>query len=76
MESGPLARSGRLAGCVRAISDTPEQRLAGLAEAAKPDGRADLLGLARGFVRAPRDTARAVANAMRALRSLQRLVLA
>ncbi len=76
MESGPLARSGRLAGCVRAISDTPEQRLAGLAEAAKPDGRADLPGLARGFVRAPRDTARAVANAMRALRSLQKLVLA
>ena len=76
MESGPLARSGRLAGCVRAISDTPEQRLAGLAEAAKPDGRADLPGLVRGFVRAPRDTARAGANAMRALRSLQRLVLA
>ena len=76
LESGPLARSGRLAGCVRAISDTPEQRLAGLAEAAKPDGRVDLLGLARGFVRAPRDTARAVGNAMRALRRLQRLVLA
>jgi hypothetical protein len=75
MESGPLARSGRLAGCIRAISDTPEQRLAGLAEAAKPDGRPDLPGLARGFVRAPRDTALAVANAMRALRSLQRLVL-
>jgi len=76
MESGRLARSGRLAGCVRAISDTPEQRLAGLAEAAKPDGRADLAGLARGFLRAPGDTARAVANAMRALRSLQRLVVA
>jgi adenosylhomocysteine nucleosidase len=76
MESGPLARSGRLAGCVRAISDTPERGLAGLAEAAKLDGRADLRGLARGFLRAPGDTARAVANATRALRSLQRVVLA
>jgi nucleoside phosphorylase len=76
MESGRLARSGRLAGCLRAISDTPDQRLAGLADAAKPDGRPDLGGLARGFVRAPRDTARAVANALRALRSLQRLGLA
>ena len=76
MESGHLARSGRLAGCIRAISDTPEQRLAGLADAAKPDGHPDLAGLARGFVRAPRDTARAVANALRALRSLHRLVLA
>jgi adenosylhomocysteine nucleosidase len=76
MESGPLARSGRLAGCVRAISDTPAQGLGGVAEAAKPSGDADLVGLLRGFVRQPAATARAVANSLRALRSLRRAVLA
>jgi nucleoside phosphorylase len=76
MESAALARSGRLAGCIRAISDTPGRRLAGLAEAAKPSGEADLRGLARGFARAPRDTARAAFGAARALRSLGRIALA
>jgi adenosylhomocysteine nucleosidase len=76
MESGPLARSGRLAGCIRAISDTPSQGLGGVADGAKPSGEADLLGLARGFVREPATTARAVANSLRALRRLQRAVLA
>ena len=71
MESGTLARSGRLAGCVRAISDTPTSKLAGLAEAVKPSGDPDLLGFVRGFVRAPLDTARALANARRALKSLE-----
>jgi len=76
MESGPLARSGRLAGCIRAISDTPSQGLGGVADGAKPSGEADLLGLARGFLREPATTARAVANSLRALRRLQRAVLA
>jgi hypothetical protein len=71
MESGTLARSGRLAGCVRAISDTPTSKLAGLAEAVKPSGDPDVLGFVRGFVRAPLDTARALANARRALKSLE-----
>jgi nucleoside phosphorylase len=71
MESATLARSGRLAGCVRAISDTPTSKLAGLAEAVKPSGDPDVLGFVRGFVRAPLDTARALANARRALKSLE-----
>jgi hypothetical protein len=70
MESGALARTGRLAGCVRAIGDTPRQRLGGIARAAKPSGRPDYRGLVRGFVRAPRETARAARNARRALKSL------
>jgi nucleoside phosphorylase len=70
MESGTLARSGRLAGCVRAISDTPTSKLAGLAEAVKLNGEPDALGFVRGFVRAPLETARALANARRALKSL------
>ena len=71
MESGPLARAGRLAGCIRAISDTPDRELAGLAEGLRLDGDIDYVGLARGFLRAPRDTARAARDARRALKSLE-----
>jgi adenosylhomocysteine nucleosidase len=71
MESGPLARSGRLVGCVRAISDTPTRRLGGVAEGAKPNGEVDYLGFLRGFARAPLVTARAALGARRALRSLE-----
>jgi adenosylhomocysteine nucleosidase len=71
MESGPLARTGRLAGCIRAISDAPGRELAGLAEGVSPDGNVDYLGLARGFLRAPRETARAARDARRALKSLE-----
>ena len=73
MESGPLARSGRLAGCIRAISDTPTRRLGGLAQAAKPTGETDVRGLVRAFVRAPRETARAALDARRALEALRRV---
>jgi hypothetical protein len=70
MESGPLARSGRLVGCLRAVSDTPTRRLGGVAEGAKPNGEVDYLGFLRGFVREPLVTARAALGARRALKSL------
>jgi adenosylhomocysteine nucleosidase len=70
MESGTLARSGRLVGCIRAISDTPTRKLGGLAQGAKPSGETDYLGLLRGFLRAPLVTARAAAGARRALKAL------
>ncbi|HEX9381127.1 MAG TPA: hypothetical protein VF891_06485 [Gaiellaceae bacterium] len=73
MESGPLARSGRLVGCLRAVSDTPTRRLGGVAEGAKPDGRVDYLGFLRGFLREPIVTARAALGARRALKSLEAL---
>jgi nucleoside phosphorylase len=73
MESGPLARSGRLVGCLRAISDTPTRRLGGVAEGAKPNGEIDYVGFVRGFVRAPLVTARAALGARRALKSLEAL---
>src|SRR5262249_56010066 len=60
MESGPLARSGRLAGCLRAVSDTPERRLGGVAQGATPEGGIDAVGFLRGFVREPVVTLRAV----------------
>ena len=76
MESGPLARSGRLAGCIRAISDTPDRELAGLAEGIRLNGDIDYLGLLRGFLRAPRDTARAARDARVALKRLAEASLA
>jgi nucleoside phosphorylase len=71
MESATLARSGRLAGCIRAISDTPTSRLAGLAHAVTIGGRVDYVGLIRGFLREPLETARAARNARRALKALK-----
>src|SRR4051812_7445527 len=65
LESGPLARSGRLTGVLRAVSDTPERRLGGLAQAAKPDGATDWPALVRAFAREPRASARAPRDARR-----------
>ena len=73
MESGPLARSGRLVGCLRAISDTPSRRLGGVADGAKPNGDVDYLGFLRGFLREPLVTVRAAVGARRALKSLEAL---
>src|SRR4029450_12793906 len=41
MESGPLARSGRLVGCLRAVSDTPSRRLGGGGRGGTPAGRVE-----------------------------------
>ena len=73
MESGALARSGRLVGCLRAISDTPTHRLCGVAQGATPDGGVDVVGFLRGFVREPAVTVRAARGARRALRSLEKV---
>jgi len=73
MESGRLARSGRLVGCLRAISDTPTRRLGGVAESAKANGEVDYIGFLRGFVREPLVTMRAARGARRALKSLEAL---
>ena len=71
MESATLARTGRLVGCIRAVSDTPTSRLAGLAQAVRLDGRPDYLGFVRGFLREPRETARAARNSLWALKALE-----
>jgi hypothetical protein len=71
MESGPLARTGRLAGCIRAVSDTPTRRLGGVAQGARPGGEVDVTGFLRGFAREPLVTARAALGARRALKALE-----
>jgi adenosylhomocysteine nucleosidase len=71
MESGPLARSGRLVGCLRAVSDTPSRPLGPLAKTLGPDGRLELKGIASALCR-PRETARALLGVRRALSELAR----
>jgi adenosylhomocysteine nucleosidase len=70
-ESATLAASGRLAGVVRAISDTPEQRVGRLARAARPHGGTDWGVVARAFLAEPRTSLRAALSARRALASLR-----
>jgi len=70
MESGIYARAGRLAGCVRALSDTPRRQLGPLVHAFKEDGSVAPVGLARAFATAPRESLRAVRDVRTALRAL------
>jgi hypothetical protein len=67
LESGPLARTGRLQGVLRAVSDTPQRTLHGICAAVTPAGAYDWPGLVRAFAREPRGFARAAADAKRAL---------
>jgi nucleoside phosphorylase len=67
LESGPLARTGRLRGVLRAVSDSPERPLNGIAAGVGPDGRYDWPALARAFVRDPRAFSRAASDARGAL---------
>ena len=72
MESGKLAASGRLAGIVRAVSDSPGRPLGGLATAVRADGSTDWKVVARSVVVEPVKTGRALIGAQRARASLQR----
>jgi hypothetical protein len=70
LESGVLARSGRLRGVLRAVSDTPERRLHGICDAVKPEGPYDWPGIVRGLARSPLGFVRAGLDGKRALDSL------
>jgi nucleoside phosphorylase len=72
MESGKLAATGRLAGTVRAVSDSPHRPLGGLATAIRADGSTDWKAVARSIVTQPVTTGRAIVGAQRALGSLRR----
>jgi len=74
MESGALARSGRLAGVVRAISDDAASMVEGVDRTVHEDGRTDILGLARWIVSRRGDALRSMRDALRALRALQEAV--
>ena len=67
LESGARARSGRLQGVLRAVSDTPSRPLEGLAGGVKQNGGYDWAALARVFARSPRGFLRSAVDAQRAL---------
>lgn len=71
LESGPLARSGRLQGVLRAVSDTPSRPLDGLVDGVREDGGYDWPALARAFASSPRGFVRSATDARRALGRLR-----
>jgi adenosylhomocysteine nucleosidase len=72
MESASLAATGRLVGVVRAIIDTPGERLGRLAFALKSDGSTDWPAVARAFVTEPVTSVGVVRRARRASAGLAR----
>jgi hypothetical protein len=71
MESGVLARSGRLAGVVRAISDDAGSAIEGVDSTVHANGTTDVVGLVR-WVAAKRGKAvRSMKDAVHALRELE-----
>jgi hypothetical protein len=74
MESGVLARSGRLAGVVRAISDDAASAIEGVDSTVHADGRTDLAGLVRWLATRRGDAVRSMRDALRALRALEEAV--
>ncbi len=74
MESGMLARSGRLAGVVRAISDGVDSDIEGVDSTVHPDGRTDVAGLLRWLVTKRGRAVTSMRNALRALTALEKAV--
>lgn len=69
LETARLVRSGRFAGCLRAVSDSPSRPLGPLASAVGEDGSVTVRGLL-GLLAQPRRTVRSLAEVRRALRRL------
>jgi hypothetical protein len=74
MESGTLARSGRLAGVVRAISDDASSTVEGLDTTIYADGRTNVPGLLRWVATQRGDAVRSIRGALRALKALEEAV--
>jgi hypothetical protein len=74
MESGKLARSGRLAGVVRAISDDASSVVEGLDTTIHADGRTNVPGLLRWVATQRGDAVRSIRGALRALKALEEAV--
>jgi nucleoside phosphorylase len=74
MESGALARSGRLAGVLRAISDGVDSDVEGVDATVHPDGRTDVAGLLRWIGRKRGSALRSMRDAVRALNALAEAV--
>ena len=73
MESGVLARSGRLAGVLRVVSDDAASAIEGVDRTVHPDGRTDVVGLVRWIVTKRGNALRSMRDAVVALRALERV---
>jgi adenosylhomocysteine nucleosidase len=76
MESGVLARSGRLAGVLRVVSDDVTSTVEGVDETIHDDGRTDIVGLVRWVARKRGQAIRSMKDAVLALNALQKAVQA
>jgi nucleoside phosphorylase len=76
MESGVLARSGRLAGVVRAISDDAGSAVEGVDKTVHADGRTNVAGLLRWIATRRGHALRSMRDALHALRALEEAVAA
>jgi adenosylhomocysteine nucleosidase len=76
MESGVLARSGRLAGVVRVVSDGIESAIEGVDHTVHTDGRTNVVGLLRWIATRRGDAVRSMRDAVRALNALEKAVAA
>jgi hypothetical protein len=74
MESAVLARSGRLAGVVRVVSDDAESAIEGVDSTVHANGKTDVVGLVRWVATRRRDAVRSMKDAVAALRELERAV--
>jgi adenosylhomocysteine nucleosidase len=74
MESGVLARSGRLAGVLRAVSDEPSSAIEGVDETVHADGSTDVAGLLRWVATRRGGAIRSMRDAVKALKELERAV--
>jgi nucleoside phosphorylase len=74
MESGVLARSGRLAGVVRAVSDDAGSMVEGVDSTVHADGRTNVAGLLRWVATRRGDAVRSIQDVMRALQALEQAV--
>jgi hypothetical protein len=76
MESGVLARSGRLAGVVRVVSDDAASAIEGVDSTVHPDGRTNVSGLLRWVATRRGDAVRSIRDAVTALKALEKAVAA
>jgi adenosylhomocysteine nucleosidase len=75
MESGVLARSGRLEGVLRAVSDDAGSAVEGVDRTVHADGRTNVAGLLRWIATRRGDAVRSMRDALRALDALEEAVV-
>ena len=74
METGVIARSGRLVGVLRVVSDGVESAIEGVDTTVHADGSTDVAGLLRWVATRGTDAVRSMRDAVSALRELEKAV--